>query len=94
LESSSYNPIDEFDINDLGELRIFDNVFVHNLVYAVDVDARIRGPYCSPNAQQCKTVKAQYQHFCVVLPRSIERNKTQASKKIKTRKVAVCKGFY
>jgi uncharacterized protein YbgA (DUF1722 family) len=93
LESSSYNPIDEFEINDLGELRIFDNVFVHNLVYAIDVDARIRGPYCSPNVQQCKTVRAQYQHFCVVLPRSIERNKTQAPKKIKTRKLQFVKVF-
>lgn len=93
LESSSYNPIDEFEINDLGELRIFDNVFLHNLVYAIDVDARIRGPYCSPNVQQCKTVRAQYQHFCVVLPRSVERNKTQAPSKIKTRKLQFVKVF-
>jgi len=93
LESSSYNPIDEFEINDLGELRIFDNVFVHNLVYAIDVDARIRGPYCSPNIQQCKTVRAQYQHFCVVLPRSVERNKTRTPRKIKTRKLQFVKVF-
>jgi hypothetical protein len=85
LESSSHNPIDIFDINDLGEIRIFNNVFAHYLIYAVDVDAKIRGYYCSPDAQHCKTVRAQFQHFCVLLP--------QISKKIKTRKLQFVKVF-
>ena len=85
LELRSNNPINVFDINDLGELRIFDNIFAHNLVYAVDVDAKIRGPYCSPKTQQCKTVRAQFQHFCVTLP--------HISKKIKTRKLQFVKVF-
>jgi len=85
LELRSNNPIDIFDINDLGELRIFDNIFAHNLVYAVDVDAKIHGPYCSPVDQQCKTVRVQYQHFCVSLP--------HISKKIKTRKLQFVKVF-
>jgi hypothetical protein len=85
LELRSNNPIDVFDINDLGELRIFDNIFALNLVYAVDVDAKIRGPYCSPKAQQCKTVRAQFQRFCVTLPNIF--------KKIKTRKLQFVKVF-
>jgi len=85
LELRSNNPIDVFDIDDLGELRIFDNIFAHNLVYAVDVDAKILGPYCSPEAQQCKTVRAQFQRFCVTLP--------HISKKIKMRKLQFVKVF-
>jgi hypothetical protein len=85
LELRSNNPIDVFDIDDLGELRIFDNIFAHNLIYAVDVDAKIRGPYCSPDAQQCKTVRTQYQHSCVSLP--------YISKKIKIRKLQFVKVF-
>ncbi len=93
LESHLHYPINEFDINDLGELRIFNNVIIHHLVYAVDVNAVIRGYYCSPNAQQCKTVRAQLQHLCVVLPRIVKRNETHDSKKIKTRRLQFVKVF-
>lgn len=92
LESRSYNPVDELDITDLAELRIFNDVLAHHLIYAVDVDAKIRGYYCSPNAQQCKTARAQPQGSCVRLPRSVAENGRQV-KGIKTRKLQFVKVF-
>jgi hypothetical protein len=91
LESRQYNPVDEFDIPDLVELRMFNNVLAHHFVYAVDVDARINGYYCAPSVQQCKTEKAELQDRCVKVPHTPKENKRKT--KTKTRRLQFVKVF-